>query len=325
LPIPGIPWASISLDFIEALPNSNGKEVTLVIVDRLTKYSHFLALSHPYSVEMIVQIILDTVVRLHGPPQEISNRDRTFTCNLYQQIFQSLNVKLKFSTAYHRQTDGQTEWVNQCLEAYWRSMVFQDPKQWSKWLPMAEWWYNTSYHSSMQMAPFEALYHYPPPMIREFNIATESCPAATSILAERDRLMQQLKANLQAAQNRMKFHADKNRTDRQLEQGAMVYLKISAVQAKCFRTPRISGASIQFYGPFKVLERVGDVAYKLHLPGTASIHPVIHISQLKEHVGKNAIPLPHVPLVTQDGKIKTEPFAVNDEQIIQRKKTAVKQ
>lgn len=85
LPIPGIPWESISMDFIEALPNSNGKEVILVIVDRLTKYAHFIALCHPYSVETIVHTILDTAVRLHGPPKEIiSDRDRIFTSNLYQ-------------------------------------------------------------------------------------------------------------------------------------------------------------------------------------------------------------------------------------------------
>jgi transposase InsO family protein len=152
LPIPGHPWESISMDFIEALPNSNGKEVILVIVDRLTKYSHFIALSHPYSVETIIYTILDSVVRLHGPPKEIiSDRDRIFTSTLYQEIFHALNVQLKFSTAYHPQTDGQMERFNQCLKSYLRSMVFLEPKKWNKWLPMAEWWYNTSYHSSIRV------------------------------------------------------------------------------------------------------------------------------------------------------------------------------
>lgn len=126
LPIPGIPWSSISLDFIEALPKSNGKEVILVVVDRLTKYAHFMAIAHPYSVDQIVNLLLDNIVRLHGPPKEIiSDHDRIFTSTVYQQIFKALRVTLKFSTTYHPQTDGQTERVNQCLEAYLRSMVGQ--------------------------------------------------------------------------------------------------------------------------------------------------------------------------------------------------------
>lgn len=129
LPIPGIPWSSISLDFIEALPKSNGKEVILVVVDRLTKYAHFMAVAHPYSVEQVVALIMDNIVKLHGPPREIiSDRDRIFTSTLYQQIFKAFKVTLKVGTAYHPQTDGQTERVNQCLEAYLRSMVFLEPK-----------------------------------------------------------------------------------------------------------------------------------------------------------------------------------------------------
>lgn len=227
LPIPGTPWSCISLDFIEALPKSNGKEVILVVVDRLTKYTHFIALSHPYSRDQIVTLILDNIVCLHGPPKEIvSDRDRIFTSQLYQQIFKALKVTLKFSTAYHPQTYGKTEGVNQCLEAYLRSMVFQEPKQWSKWLATAKWWYNTSYHYSLKMTPFEALYNYPPPMIGEFDITTETGPVTTTSLAERQNIMEQLKTNLSAAQSRMKVYADQKRTDRQYMVNGMVYLRI---------------------------------------------------------------------------------------------------
>lgn len=200
LPKPGTPWSCISLDFIEALPKSNGKEVILVVVDRLTKYAHFIPLAHPYTVEQIVAVIMDNIVKLHGPPTEIvSDRDRIFTSTLYKQIFQASRVTLKFSTAYHPQTDGQTERVNQCLESYLRCMVFQEPKHWAKWLATSEWWYNTSYHSSLNMTPFEALYHYPPPMIGEFVLTNETCPAARLTLQEREHMVQQLKTNLLAA------------------------------------------------------------------------------------------------------------------------------
>lgn len=326
LDIPDIPWSCISMDFIEALPNSNGKEVILVVIDRLTKYAHFIALSHPYTVEQIVAVFMDNIVRLHGFPKEIiSDRDRIFTSTLYQQIFKAFKVTLKFSTAYHPQTDGQTERVNQCLESYLRSMVFQEPKQWSKWLAMAEWWYNTSYHSSLKMTPFEALYQYSAPMIAEPDRSASLCPAAQLTVTERDDRLKQLKANLQSAQNRMKLYADKLRTERHFKVGDMVYLKIQPYRQNAFGLRGSLKLRSKYYGPFMVLEKVGDLAYKLHLPDDAMIHPVFHVSQLKAHLGKHAVPLPNVPLVTDDGKIKTTPFALLDERIIQRKKTPVKQ
>lgn len=322
LPIPGLPWSSISLDFIEALPKSNGKEVILVVVDRLTKYAHFMAIAHPYSVEQVVALIMDNIVKLHGPPRE---RDRIFTSNLYQQIFKAFKVTLKFSTAYHPQTDGQTERVNQCIEAYLRNMVFLEPKQWTKWLATAEWWYNTSYHSSLKMTPFEALYHYPPTQIGEFDVTTETCPAARLTVNEREHMIQQLKTNLQEAQNRMKVYAHQHRTDRQYEVNDMVYLRIQPYMQNAFGLRGSLKLRSKYYGPFKIIARVGEVSYKLQLPDTTNIHPVFHISHLKNHVGANAIPLPHVPLLTADGKIKTAPFAILDERIIQRQKSPVKQ
>jgi transposase InsO family protein len=151
------------MDFIEGLPKSQGKEVILVVVDRLTKSAHFIPLSHPYTVHSMSQAFIDNVFKLHGPPISIiTDRDRIFTSNMWQQVFKSLNVKLKLSTAYHPQTDGQTERVNQCLEAYLCCMVFQEPKKWAAWLSLAEWWYNTTYHTALKVSPFQALYGFPP-------------------------------------------------------------------------------------------------------------------------------------------------------------------
>jgi hypothetical protein len=164
----------------------------------------------------------------------ISDRDRIFTSTLYQNIFKAFRVSLKFSTAYHPQTDGQTERVNQCLEAYLRSMVFQEPKQWAKWLSLAEWWYNTSYHSSLQMTPFEALYQYSPPMIGESTFQPGLCPASHLTVTEREKHLKLLKENLLLAQQRMKFYADKNRTERSFKVGDMVYIKIQPYRQNAF-------------------------------------------------------------------------------------------
>jgi transposase InsO family protein len=113
LPIPDIAFQHLTMDFIEAFPESNGKDTILVVVDKRTKYAHFIAMSHPFTTKTVVQLFLDNIFKLHGLPLLIiTDRDRIFTSLLWQDLFKSLNVKLKYSTAYHPQTDGQSERVN---------------------------------------------------------------------------------------------------------------------------------------------------------------------------------------------------------------------
>lgn len=163
LPIPEHAWTHISMDFVEGLPNSMGKNVILVIIDRLTKYGHFLALSHPYTAQGTAKLFLDHIYRLHGLPVSIlTDRDKIFTSSFWRELFKALGVQLNLTFAYHPQSDGQTERLNQCLENYLRCMTSNAPKQWLKWLPMAEHWYNTNYHSSLKTIPFQALYGYSP-------------------------------------------------------------------------------------------------------------------------------------------------------------------
>lgn len=141
LPIPDLPWQDIAMDSIEGLPSSNQKNAILVVIDRLTKYGHFLALKHSYTTVDIANLFLREIYKLHGLPKTIvSDRDLIFTSQFWQQLFKTMGTRLTMSTSYHPQTDSQTERLNRCLESYLRSMVFSDPKQWVKWLPLAEWW-----------------------------------------------------------------------------------------------------------------------------------------------------------------------------------------
>jgi hypothetical protein len=123
LPVPQKIWADISMDFIESLPNSSGKQVILVVVDKLSKYAHFISLAHPYTVEDVARIFMDNIFKLHGMPDTITSyRDPIFVSRFWSEFFKLQGVALNKSTAYHPQSDGQTEVVHKCLETYLRCM-----------------------------------------------------------------------------------------------------------------------------------------------------------------------------------------------------------
>jgi hypothetical protein len=146
-PLPILSMASemVSLDFVEGLPKSRGHDTILVVIDRFTKYGHFLPLLHPFTALQVAQLFIN-IYRLHGLPQVIlSDRDRIFTSTLWRELFQLTDTSLHMSSSYHSQTDGQTERLNQCLESYLRCAVHACPTKWGEWLPLAEYWYNTTF------------------------------------------------------------------------------------------------------------------------------------------------------------------------------------
>jgi hypothetical protein len=133
LPLPQGVWQDLSLDFIEGLPKSDGYSCILVVVDRYSTYAHFFPLYHPFIAAQVGQVFLDNIVKLHGVPKSlVSDRDRVFTSSLWKQLFQLLHTKLSLSAAYHPQSDGQTERVNQCLEIYLRCAVHATLTKWKK-------------------------------------------------------------------------------------------------------------------------------------------------------------------------------------------------
>jgi hypothetical protein len=144
-----------------------------------------------------------------------------------------MKVTLQYSSAYHPQTDGQTERVNQCVETYLRCMTFLKPKKWLSWIPLAEWWYNTNYHTSLKCTPFEALYGFAPPLISKVMIlGPESL--AKDFLIQNEQMISILKANLSQAQARIKKYADQRRSERTFSIGDMVYLKLQPFRHHAF-------------------------------------------------------------------------------------------
>jgi hypothetical protein len=270
------------MDFITGLPKSEGFEVILVVVDRLTKYSHFLALRHPYTALSVATTFLDNVVKLHGVPLSIvSDRDAIFTSNFWRHLFKAVGTKLSYSSAYHPQTDGQSERVNQCLEQYLRCATHDSPRQWRKWLPMAEFWYNSSFHTSLGCSPFKALYGLEPNFGAMPNLGSVEDEVLGDLSAERHAFLGLLREHLLRAQVRMKNQADKHRSDRQFAVGDEVLLKLQPyVQSSVVVRPSAKIA-LKYYGPYKVLARVGIAAYRIQLPTDSRIHNVFHVSQLK--------------------------------------------
>ena len=167
------------------------------------------------------------IVKMHGFPKTIvSDRDRVFISAFWQQLFKAQVTTLAMSSAYHPQSDGQTEVLNKTLEMYLRCFVFDHPKAWFEMLPWAQFWYNTSFHHSIGMSPFKAIFGRDPPSVIPYECNSKDPVSVQDSLITRDALLQQLKSNLLRAQNYMKQNANKKRRDCQLEIGDLALVKL---------------------------------------------------------------------------------------------------
>jgi transposase InsO family protein len=153
----------------------------------------------------VARLYFSEVYELHGLPSSIvSDRDPIFMSELWQELFRLVGTKLCLSSAYHPQSDGQTERVNQCVEAYLRCFIHACPRQWYSWLSLAEFWYNTSYHTSLGKSPFEVLYGHTPSQLGLESVEQCSVPDLSTWLQTRQLMLQQVKLHMQRAQYRMK-------------------------------------------------------------------------------------------------------------------------
>ncbi|KAL1224617.1 putative mitochondrial protein [Cardamine amara subsp. amara] len=313
LSIPETIWSNISMDFIDGLPYSFGKTVIFVVVDRLSKAAHFMPLSHPYNAVSVAQVFLDNVYKLHGCPQTIvSDRDTVFLSEFWRELFTLQGVSLNFSSAYHPQSDGQTVVVNRGLETYLRCMCSDRPHLWSKWIPLAEWWYNTNFHTAIQMTPYEAVYGQPPPVHLPYLPGESKVAVVSQSLQDRENMLLILKFHLLRAQHRMKQLADQHRTERSFDIGDYVFVKLQPYRQQSVVMRSNQKLSPKYFGPYKIIDKCGEVAYKLELPSGSAIHPVFHVSQLKVLVGD-------VHTTTQLPSVLLDVLQKEPERVIQRK------
>jgi hypothetical protein len=274
------------MDFIVGLLNTSQRHDSIwVIVDRLTKTAYFFPVHTTYNAKKYAEIYIDQVVRLHGVPKMIiSDRGVQFIAQFWEQLQYTLGTKLIRSSAYHPQTDGQTERVNQNLKDMLRACVLQYDKNWDKCLSLVEFSYNNSYQTSLKMAPFEALYgrHCRTPL--SWSQAGERKIFGPDLVSEAEEKVKTIQNNLKAAQSRQKSYADIRRRPLRFQVGDFVYLRVSPTRG--IQRFGVKGKlAPRYIGPFEVLKICGPVAYRLQLPPQlTAIHDIFHVSQLRKCV-----------------------------------------
>jgi hypothetical protein len=311
------------MDFVEGFPKSGRYDGVLVVVDKFSRYAHFIPFAHPYTAASVARLFLDNVFKLHSMPQSIiSDRDRVFTSAFWRELFRLADTKLCLSSSYHPQTDGATERVNQSLEAYLRCFAQACPQQWAKWLPLAEYWYNTNWHSALNKTPFEVLYNYPP---RHFGLSVDDACTVKDLkewLDERTVIQDLLRQQLLRVQQKMKSSADKKRIFREFAVDDLVFLKLQPYIQNSVAVRSNQKLAYKFYGPYRVLARVGKVAYRLDLPKSSRIHPVIHVSQLKRVLGNHIQVQTEIPVFDPGMQV---PFRVLQRRMVRRGASTVSQ
>lgn len=278
LQIPSRRWEQVSLDFIVGLPlTPKGNDAILTLVDSLSKMAHFVPTRSTATAEDTIELLADRLVRYHGLPRVlVSDRDVRFVSEIWRRFCEKFKIKQAMSSAWHPQTDGQTERVHRTLEQILRTYIQHDEAQWELLLPAVELAYNCTVHSSTGMTPFEVMIGENPLRAVDLELEQElqptSSPPMTKIFCQ---LVDRAAVHIREAQAAQKFYADKNRREEEFEVGDFVWVSTRYMQPRgCAKFQP------KFVGPFKVLKRVGKVAYRLALPPSMKQHPVFHVALL---------------------------------------------
>jgi len=315
LPIPEWKWENVTMDFVSGLPRTQkGHDSIWVIVDRLTKSAHFLPVHTNESLEKLAKLYVDEIVRLHGVPVSIiSDHDPRFTSHFWPSLQKALGTKLLFSTSFHPQTDGQSERTIQTLEDMLRAVVLNLGGSWDKYVTLVEFAYNNSYHSSIGMPPYEALYGRKCRTPLFWDEVGERQIEQVELIEDAKAKIQLIRDRLKAAQDRQKSYADNRRRDLEFNEGDKVFLKVSPWKG-VLRFRRRGKLSPRYIGPFTIVQRIGRVAYRLELPSELSkIHDVFHVSMLRKYEPDPSHVLKDPPVVLKENlSYEVQPVQIVD-------------
>ncbi|KAG1935783.1 retrotransposable element [Pimephales promelas] len=279
LPVPSRPWSHIALDFITALPPSQGHTVVLTVVDRFSKAAHFIPLPKLPSAKETAVSVIDHVFRLHGLPTDVvSDRGPQFVSKFWREFCRLLGATVSLSSGFHPQSNGQTERANQDLERTLRCLVSKNPSSWSQQLSMVEYAHNTLPVSSTGLSPFECSVGYQPPIFPSME-SEVAVPSAHAFVQRCRRTWTRARETLLQVGARTKVKANRHR------RRPPVYVVGSKVWHSTKDIPLRSISNKlapKFIGPFAVTKIISPVTVRLNLPPVyRRIHPVFHVSKIK--------------------------------------------
>lgn len=285
LPIPDAPWDQVTMDLITQLPMSiSGYDAIVVFVDKLTKMIHCVATTTTVTAPELAHIFFDNVIRYHGIPTSIvSDRDPRFTSHFWRSLWKQLGTHLRMSTAFHPQTDGQTERANRTIEEIMRAYVNEKQNDWDTHLTAIEIAYNNSVHASTNATPYY-LNHG-----REISLPLDKLSVLSNPNPSSSERIQQLQLDIEKAKNCLKQaqerqikYANQHRRHMQFNIGDPVLL--STEDLNLVDSTRTRKLSSKYIGPFAITRVISANAYELELPPTLKIHNVFHISKLKAYI-----------------------------------------
>jgi len=286
LPIPDRPWDSVSMDFVLGLPKTQrGFDSVMVVVDRFSKMAHFIPCKKTSDATYVAHLFFNEVVRLHGLPRSIiSDRDVKFTGHFWRNLWKKLNTRLQFSSAYHPQTNGQTEVVNRSLGNLLRSLTGENSRTWDRVLAQAEFAYNDSPNRSTGLSPFQILYGMHPRGVHELRdlgkLEKRSADGEDFAQAMRN-LHEQVKQTLQDSSQKYKQRADLKRREVQFNVGDDV---LAYLRKERFPKGEYSKLKFKKIGPCKILRRFSANAYEIQLPPGIGISPIFNVADLFPYV-----------------------------------------
>ena len=287
IPVPERPWQQITLDLVTDLPTTaSGFDAILVFVDRLTKMVHIVPTHKKLGAEGSAHIFKEHVFKYHGLPEVIiGDRDRRWSGSFWSSVFRSLGTKIRLSTAYHPQTDGQTERANRVVEEMLRSYIHPLSDDWDKHLTTVEFAYNNSTQRSTGRSPFYVAYGFHPrtPADLYNPQAAEDTPAAQDFVKSMLEGHAAAKAALEVANRRYAEQYDKKKTRTPFSKGEWVLLDAKHYR---FQGGEKHKLNQPWLGPYKIMEMLGPNAAKLELPPKVRVHPNINVSRLKAYKGR---------------------------------------
>ena len=326
LEIPEQRWDTVTMDFVTHLPVTSRKyDAITVFVDKLTKQAHFIPSKTTDSAVDVANNFFTNIFRLHGMPTTIvSDRDSKFTSHFWRRLHERLGTKLAMSSAFHQQTDGQSERAIQILKTMLRGLVNHKQNDWDLYLPAAEFAYNNAVHSSTGVSPFFLNYGFHP-RVPATLLGPVSSPDTDfdAFIASQQSALDLARDNLLDAQDQQAKYANSRRRPHTYKVGDLVLINTENITTAYDSTRPASSLQARYFGPFTILKQHSPVSFQVELPPSMRIHDVFHVDRFKpykdspEYLGRRVLPPPAPEIINGEEEYEVEKILAH--KLIRRK------